>query len=336
MHPGSVVGLGLLVLAADPDPALRRFHWSRKSSAGNAELVQAATATSCSATCTRRGVQAWVRPVCLGSENDFVFVSDDCVHVASLFEYPRSADKLAQTQVGWLLVEKQDPRPLELGRLMADPARVSLNGKRLHWLGGVLDEPGVAPRYSADGSGIEFETLERKRLSRSFAQLMDAEPRDAGPTAQVADDLYEWTDAAGTMNVTSLAAVPARYRKGARRLSGEVSVVSAGPVPPARPAPSLAPPRRDDHQEEARWRERFARARYRISELEQQIAAAQAKLTTLQRGRRGMVVPLTAADQERARAVIDGAEAERKKAQEELHSLELEAANTAVPLEWRR
>lgn len=335
MNPGSVVSLGLLVLAADPDPALRRFHWSKQSSAGNAELVQTATATSCSVTCSRRGVQAWVRPVCLGSENDFVFVSDDCVHAASLFEYPRSADKLALTQVGWLLVEKQDPRPLGLGRLMADPARVVLNGKRFHWLGGVLDEPGVAPRYRADGSGIEFETLERKRLSRSFAQLMDAEPPDAGPEPQAGDELYEWTDAAGTMNVTSLAAVPDRYRKGARRLSGEVSVVSAGPVP-ARSAPSLATPRRDERLEEARWRGRFAKARNRITELEKQIAAAQAKLTTLQRGRRGMVVPLTAADQERARAVIDGAEAERKKAQDELHGLELEAANAAVPLEWRR
>ena len=152
-------------------------------------------------------------------------------------------------------------------------------------------------------------------------------------------DLFMWTDASGTTNVTPLSAVPSRYRNSARRLNGEISVVSAAPPGPARIPPlplAASTPAKDQAGQEALWRGRFAKARSRIVEVERQIAAAQEKLTTLRRGVRGMVIPLTAADSERARIVIDGAEAERKKAQDELHDLELQAANAAVPLEWRR
>lgn len=91
--------------------------------------------------------------------------------------------------------------------------------------------------------------------------------------------------------------------------------------------------------DEARWRAKFRELRARIAQLEADIKEAQkwiAYADQVAGRRRGQLTPELRERYNQARDVMARAPGQKTAAEADLHELERQAANEAVPLEWRR
>ena len=228
----------LLLLAANSSP---EFTWTVSSWRGVATLTQTALPDdACSLHCEVSGKKAWVREACLVRKTDFIFVSDDCGAVVTLNEYPLRADKTELTPLAATLTVKGNPpefshRVIRLGEFV-DASGLPGEGRRVRWLAGVVGEPGTRPHVSADGTAIEFSTLDGTSRSVRFKNPEDFLPKVAAAPAQ-AELMYQFTgDDGATQFVFGLNQVPAKFRKRARLVESEIGSVEAAPMP-NRPLP---------------------------------------------------------------------------------------------------
>lgn len=168
-----------------------------------------------------------------------------------------------------------------------------------------------------------------------------------------AEEILRWVDEEGEVHYTNdSSAVPARSRAGAQptrgaelgRVSGgaraqpEPAVGEAEGDPAVRPAPSEELDRRAAERE---WRAAFRAAHERIAELEATTAADRRRVEdpgaagmALHFGPHGEVLPSPEFQQTKER--LEANERELGRAREQLHDLEIEAAQKAIPTEWRR
>jgi hypothetical protein len=150
---------------------VRHLNWSIFSS-GGAEVRQTATAANdCTTTCSVQGAASWSRSECAGLDTDFRFVSNDCGQLLVLFEHPDAQPALNDRIVGSLYLAENDRVPLRLNRFMQSSAGIRVNGKHMMWLAGALGIPGQAPSLSADGTAVEFVTIDKVPHSIPFSAL---------------------------------------------------------------------------------------------------------------------------------------------------------------------
>jgi hypothetical protein len=219
--------LAVIVLSGAPSPQLT---WSVTSPSGVARLSQTGlTDDACALECEVGGRSAWKAQVCLGRRTDFAFVSKDCGSTVMLFEYPLKTGTPEETSVAVSMSGGTAPRAFKLGELGA-PSRGE--GKRVRWLAGVVEEPGVKPHLNADETAVEFTTFDGQVRTVRFGNPDDFVPRRAGSPAQPVV-MYQFTDADGaTQFVVGLENVPQKFRKRARPVESEVDTVKGVKLPP--------------------------------------------------------------------------------------------------------
>ena len=120
------------------------------------------------------------------------------------------------------------------GAVNDDDLKVAETAGRGRWLGGVNDELGNKPRYSADGRAVEFQLVTR---AGRVGQRLLLEADEKTPTQGAAPSLYTYVDEKGaTQFVDSLERVPQRLRASATVVKSDVSVVDADRSSPRRPS----------------------------------------------------------------------------------------------------
>ena len=220
------------VEASIVDDATRRLGWVTYSGLG-AEARQVGQGPGeCTVTCSPRAGTGWTRQGCFGTETDFRFVSDNCGQLVILYEYPENESANADIVVGMVVASEKDPVALRLSKFMQSSSQLRTNKRHVMWLAGVLGVPGTAPRVSADGSAVEFVTIDKVPHALTFAALgawVDKGPK--GPTEASAGakagggGLYQWVDEDGSTQVGSLTQVPPRLRSKAVAIEAEVTVM---------------------------------------------------------------------------------------------------------------
>ena len=197
-HVAALCCLGLAIGCRRPPPpppppsepeavpdALSHLKWHATSRDANAVVEQSAkNVGECTLSCARDGVEVWTQSRCAASDNDFRFVSDDCQQFVILFEYPESKGARAAAIVGLAFPQGKAPVPLRLDRFLLATAQLRVTKQHFSWLAGALGVPGTRPHHRADGTGIEFETVDHRPHSLSFAQFLQPAPAAAGEPAE--------------------------------------------------------------------------------------------------------------------------------------------------------
>ena len=245
--PGEPVheGTPVTAVAVSPDVPSDVFGWSVQSADGSAEVRQGrvsegqepARCTTSSTVTPPNGEPRrvmWKWDTCIATRSQLKFVSPDGQRVLVLDPLPAPVGARGLDAEGVTLYEQG----LRVKFLRVGAAVEDLEARR--WVKGVAGHLGVPPAYSADGSGITFESL----AGRAFTLGFDG--RGFPPAAEdvrsfmAAEGLYRYQDAQGTTQVVnSVDHIPERYRDQARSVKARVSVQPA-PKPPAAPADATA------------------------------------------------------------------------------------------------
>lgn len=156
---------------------------------------------------------------------------------------------------------------------------------------------------------------------------------------------YQWTDDNGVIHLTdSRKKIPKKYQKKAKELnppgnSAPAAVTepaASAPKAPEEPPPAAAAPPTPGWHPERWWCERFASLRSELKTLQEGLPMKQVRLAELRRERR---IFFRARDREavnEVEAAISADEVRIAELTRELETLELEAARSGVPAEWRR
>jgi len=158
---------------APADDAYRDLRWTAVSENGTAVLAQTPDAAGkCRRVCTGAGNAAvWSADGCIGKRIDLRFVSNDCEKVVVIHQLPEvSADSRQWPQAEVVHVYKRGDKDYAVpaGGAVRDWKRVRSAGTTFYWLAGALGQPGTAPRYSAGGTAVEFDTVDGNHNSVSL------------------------------------------------------------------------------------------------------------------------------------------------------------------------
>jgi len=169
---------------ADPEPteATRQLFWKAHSTSGSEAKQVARAPDDCTVTCKPQGGAGWTRQGCLATKTDFRFVPDDCAQLVVLYEYPEFQGQKSDAIVGVVVAPDDEPVPLRLYKFMQSTADLKINGSHLMWLAGALGVAGTPPALKADGSGIDFATIDQVPHSPTFQAL--GVWVDTGPAVQ--------------------------------------------------------------------------------------------------------------------------------------------------------
>lgn len=211
--------------------------WLVASMHGKASVTSNRQGGDCSLRCEVAGKEVWSHPTCaVAREADLKFVSDDCAVFAALSDAPIAELALGRTTVGFARGASGAFVALRLARLVglgSDGRLVKLEnanlggtinnsptGKWFSWLAGTVGNPGVKPRFSDDGQGIAFETLDGGKHLLTFEALSswaDVEPTRAEleiaqRAADAKEGLFQWVDERGTTQITTKDQIPQSAR----------------------------------------------------------------------------------------------------------------------------
>lgn len=234
---------------AGVDAPAETFVWSARSADGQAEVRQEPVAGEGSvARCTTSATVSppheelrrvmWKWDTCIATREQLKFVSPDGQRVLVLEPLPTPVgDKGRDAEVVTLYEQG-----LRVKFLRAGAAVEALEERR--WVKGVAGHLGVPPAYSADGTGITFESLEGRAFTLGFDGQGFPPAAEDVRSFMAAEGLYRFQDEQGTTQVVnSVDHIPERYRGEARSVKARVSV-QATPKPPAAPATATAKPPR--------------------------------------------------------------------------------------------
>jgi hypothetical protein len=231
--------------------------WTASSADGRAEVRQTrsregkdwrCTTTATVSTPLEQTEVVWKWDTCLATREQLKFVSPDGHRLLVLDSLPRL---VGQDWRGLELVTLHE-QGLRLKFLRAGTAVRAPEVRRepfsgLAWVKGTAGLPGTPPKYSDDGSAIEFETVDGQTFRLGFDGTGFPPPSEEARAFMAEEGLYRYTDARGTTRVVnSVDDIPERYRSRAARVRGEVTVQPASkpqaPPPPAKAAKEDLPP----------------------------------------------------------------------------------------------
>ncbi len=159
---------------AEPTPTdegpFRDLGWSAVSADGSAVLMQTHVGGGkCKRTCndSPQGKAVWTADGCIGKRIDLRFVGNGCERVVVLHQLPKvaSGERWETVAVGHVYRQEKLEYPIAAAGAVRDFKKIRGAGSTFYWLAGALEQPGPAPRYSADGSAVEFVTLDGKQQS---------------------------------------------------------------------------------------------------------------------------------------------------------------------------
>lgn len=265
VHGGDAPTAHALPEAPEPPAWKRDYEWYAYSAGGRAQLHQEARAEGvCELTCTLDAAPQpdWRREGCVGTKNDFRFVSDSCEYALVLLERAAlEGETWATSRVGTLYGRDGSARPVPAGRLVRDGSKLRVSSGRFFWLAGTAGIAGGARPVSVSGGlgGVSLTTADRQSHELRFEGAGGAEwvrPLDA-LEAHADAGWFRYTDAEGTEHVVeSLGQVPRRYRARAQPVTASVSTLGG-----AEPA-SRGTFGDSQRKGEARTRELLDAARY--------------------------------------------------------------------------
>ncbi len=156
---------------------VRDLHWTAVSNDSKAAVRQEADLTfRCTATCTVGEEERWSTSTCLGKRIDLRFVSDDCEKVVVLHQLPKVSGSRSAAEVALIYKRGVLEYAVQTGGVVRDESKLRSAGTTFYWLAGALGIPGAPPRYTADGSGVEFDTIDGKRQTIPFVTPPRPEP----------------------------------------------------------------------------------------------------------------------------------------------------------------
>ncbi|MGC4114764.1 MAG: hypothetical protein QM765_09170 [Myxococcales bacterium] len=336
MSPSSVAALGQdAAVRADDAGAGRAPEWSETSLRGTYRLRQFRTGPGqcrLESVRTADSQQRWVSEACVATAGQLVFLAEDGDRFLVLEPMPEfeTGSKL-RAELGRAYLMGTLARPIKAGKLVGDPDKLRTIGSRFHWLAGVRDEEGAAPALVPEG--VRFSTLGGVTRTLGFDGLEVEPPDAASPPAP------EPTP------------------------EGQPPQVVPEPAPPP-PMPSAAERAKSEEElAEAKWRASFREVREKIASLEKELAAAKAKVESIEKDGLPELAPqprmydpsLTVQQRNQsqmlewqeyrrqisvnlheARRLVADVESRLKYANDELEELERKARFAAVPLEWRK
>ena len=147
------------------DPDESPLAWSIYSGDGKSKLKQKPAAPGkCYLECSGPdGAQVWADTAdCFGEKSDRKFLADDCVRTVVMIPAPPRGAKWRQVQV--MRVYKKARLDYPVVGVAALPDEKLIKGSR-SWLKGCYGVPGDPPAYSADGSSVEYESIDGKHHS---------------------------------------------------------------------------------------------------------------------------------------------------------------------------
>ena len=135
----------------------------------------------CTVTCTVGEEERWSMTTCLGKRLDLRFVSNDCDKLVILHQLPKVLGSWSAAEVAHIYKRGVLEYAVQAGGVVRDEKKLRSAGTTFYWLAGVLGIPGVAPRYAADGSAVEFDTVDGKQQSIPFVTPPRPEPAKSHP-----------------------------------------------------------------------------------------------------------------------------------------------------------
>jgi hypothetical protein len=224
--------------------------WSAFSADGRAEVRQGrvregrgsrcTTTSTVSASPGQREVM-WKWDTCIATREQLIFVSPEGQRVIVIEPLP---ERLKGDWRGRDVVTLYE-QGLRLKFLRAGAAVRSLDAQR--WVRGTAGLPGTPPKYSADGTAIEFETVEGRAFRLGFDGEGFLPASEEARAFMASEGLYRYTDERGTMQVVgSVDEIPERYRSRAGTVKAKVSVQPASKPRASAPPAKESPPEKVD------------------------------------------------------------------------------------------
>lgn len=147
------------------DPEESPVAWTIHSGDGKSKLKQKPGAPGkCYLECTAGdGSQAWAATAdCFGEKSDRKFLANDCVRTVVMIPAPLRSKSWRQVHV--MRVYRKEKLDYPVVGVAALPDEKLIKGSR-SWLKGCYGVPGDPPQYSADGSAVDYESIDGKKRS---------------------------------------------------------------------------------------------------------------------------------------------------------------------------
>lgn len=181
---------------------VRDLQWNAVSEDTKAVVQQSADRSfRCTATCLVGEEERWNSSSCLGKRIDLRFVSNDCEKLVVLHQLPKVTGDRRAAEVAHIYKRGVLEYAVNAGGVVPDEKKLRSAGTTFYWLAGALGIPGGAPHYAADGSGVEFDTVDGRHQTIPFV----TPPRPA-PTQATAP-------AKATTSKTTKKKAPAKKRR---------------------------------------------------------------------------------------------------------------------------
>jgi hypothetical protein len=217
--------------AADSNvPIIDPRAWSARSRGGGAEAEQVSTRDGrCQITARAGTAVLWSSELCVAGRGDAVFLSPDGMSLIAVEPLPEhQGPNWSGAAVLTLLSRGALVRRVTAGELVGAP-RIQDMRRDYSWLRGVElgGEPSSAVRWTADGGGVVFETIDGRSYTVGFdgsglqaalspeqaAQAAQARAEAEAEAREASDTrTYRWEDAEGSTHYTKLRAVPRAFR----------------------------------------------------------------------------------------------------------------------------
>ncbi len=148
------------------DDSAEPLAWAIHSGDGRSTLRQKPAAPGkCFLECTAGdGSVAWssTGADCFGEKSDRKFLSNDCLRTVVIIPSPSRAQAWRKTQVMRVYKKERLDYPVMGIAVLKDEKLIKASPS---WLKGCYGLAGDPPQYSADGSAVEYETIDGKKAS---------------------------------------------------------------------------------------------------------------------------------------------------------------------------
>jgi len=150
---------------ADEEARKREYSWESRSPDESATLVQSYLGNErCQVACKNAGdKEVWSSEVCLAKRIDLRFLSNDCERVIVMHQIPKPQRRWQLLEVAHVYKRGAEPDwTVQAGGMFREESAMRRNGSSYYWLGGALNVPGNPPKYTPDGKGVAYETIDGK------------------------------------------------------------------------------------------------------------------------------------------------------------------------------
>ncbi len=124
----------------------------------------------CKVSCAVGEEEKWSGNTCLAKKLDLRFVSNDCEKLVVMHQLPVQEKVWQATALIHIYRRGAPEYEVAAGGVWKSPKSLKRTGSSFYWIAGALDQPGQAPRYSEDGTAVEFETLDGRRQRVSLLE----------------------------------------------------------------------------------------------------------------------------------------------------------------------